>query len=76
MLKCSICQTFVSEAAKEEYKRQAERNVLELTNKTKELVEKIQELDVLKAKYEDSISNYSNMNSQVNLLSYLNSNIT
>lgn len=54
-----------SEESRELYKRQAERNSLELTKKNKELVEKIQELDLLKAKYEDALNNYQDLSAQV-----------
>ena len=53
------------EATNEEYKKLAERNSLDLTKKNRELVEKLQELDVLRVKYEDALLNYQNLSSQV-----------
>jgi len=51
--------------SRNEYQRQAERNQLELTRKNRELVDKIQELDVLKLKYEEALANYQALNSQM-----------
>jgi len=53
------------EVSRNEYKRQAERNSIELTRKNSELVNKIQELDVLKLKYEEALANYQALNSQL-----------
>jgi chromosome segregation ATPase len=39
------------------YKAQLERNNLEITKKNKELIERIQEVDALKMKYEDALNN-------------------
>jgi len=53
------------ERSRNEFQRQAERNALELTRKNRELVDKIQELDVLKLKYEEGLANYQALNSQM-----------
>jgi len=53
------------EISRNEYKRQAERNAVDLTRKNRELVDKIQELDVLKLKYEEALANYQALNSQL-----------
>jgi len=50
------------ENARNEYKLQAERNSLELTRRNKDLVDKIQQLDVLKMKYEEAFANYQALN--------------
>lgn len=57
--------TLYREQSKEQYKRQAERNSVELTRKNKELVDKIQELDILKMKYEEALANYQALNAKV-----------
>ncbi len=53
------------ENARNEYKLQAERNSLELTRRNKDLVDKIQQLDVLKMKYEEAFANYQALNFKV-----------
>lgn len=53
------------EKARNEYKNQAERNSIELTRRNKELVDKIQQLDVLKMKYEEAFANYQALNFKV-----------
>jgi len=53
------------EVSRNEFKRQAERNAIELTRKNSELVNKIQELDVLKLKYEEALANYQALNNQL-----------
>jgi len=53
------------EASREEYRKAAERNAMELTRKNKELVDKIQELDGLKTKYEEALANYQQLNSKL-----------
>ena len=58
--------------AKEEYKKQAEKNSAELTRKNKELIEKIQELDNLKMKYEEALNNYQHLNNQVIISFFFN----
>ncbi len=47
------------------YQKQAERNSTELTRKNRELVDKIQELDILKMKYEEALANYQALNTKV-----------
>jgi len=42
-----------------------ERSNLEVTRKNKELVDKIQELDVLKMKYEEALNNYQNLSNKL-----------
>ena len=59
---------FYSEKAREEYKKQAQRNSIELTRRNKELVDKLQELDIVKMKYEEALANYQALNSRVNFL--------
>jgi len=53
------------EAQKEEYRKSSERSNLEVTRKNKELVDKIQELDVLKMKYEEALNNYQNLSNKL-----------
>jgi len=53
------------ELSRNEFQRQAERNALELTRKNRELIDKIQELDILKLKYEEGLANYQALNSQM-----------
>lgn len=43
--------------ARDMYRTQLEKNEVELTMKNKELLEKICQIDVLKAKYEEAIAN-------------------
>jgi len=49
-------------ASRDEFKQQAERNSTELTRKNKDLIDRIQELDVLKLRYEESLANYHALN--------------
>lgn len=56
------------EMSRNEFQRQAERNSVELTRKNRELIDKIQELDVLKLKYEEGLANYQALNNQVRYL--------
>ncbi len=58
-------QNFNREGSREQYRKQAERNSVELTRKNKDLVDKIQELDILKMKYEEALANYQALNSRV-----------
>lgn len=51
--------------AKEEYRRQAERNSLELSKKTKELIDRIHEVEDLKVKYKEALTKYQQSNSQL-----------
>jgi len=53
------------EQSREQYRKQAERNSVELTRKNKDLVDKIQELDILKMKYEEALANYQALNSRL-----------
>lgn len=53
------------EASREFYKGQAERNSMELTSKNMELIEKIQELENLKSKYQDSLNNLQRLEAKV-----------
>jgi len=53
------------EQSRDQFKKQAERNNIELTRKNKELVSKIQELDILRMKYEEALANYQALNSRV-----------
>jgi len=53
------------EQAKELYRNQAERNSTELTRKNRDLVDKIQELDILKVKYEEALANYQALNTKL-----------
>jgi len=50
------------EKARNLYREQAERNSTELTRRNKELVDKLQQLDVLKLKYEEAFANYQALN--------------
>lgn len=50
---------------REFYKSQAERNSRDLTAKNLELIEKIQELENLKAKYQDALNNVQCLESKV-----------
>lgn len=52
-------------SANQDYQRQAEKNNQELLQKSKELTAKISEVDALKAKYDEALANYQNLNSQV-----------
>jgi len=61
-----LLKIFNREVSRNEFKRQAERNAMDLTRKNRELVDKIQELDVLKLKYEEAVANYQALNGQVN----------
>ena len=58
------------EASRDEYRKQAQRNSVDLTRKNRELVDKLQELDILKMKYEEALANYQALNSKVNLIYY------
>jgi DNA repair exonuclease SbcCD ATPase subunit len=49
-------------ASRDEFKNQAERNSTELTRKNKDLIDRIQEVDVLKLRYEESLANYHALN--------------
>ena len=51
--------------ARDQYKSQAERNSIELSNKNREMVIKIQELEDLKSKYQKSLYNLNNLESKV-----------
>jgi len=53
------------ELSRNEYKRQAESNSIDISRKNRELVEKIQEVEVLKLKYEEALANYQALNNQV-----------
>ena len=50
------------------YKQQAERNSMELTIKNQSLIEKINELEIMKGNYKDSINKIHEMESKVNFL--------
>lgn len=56
---------------RESTKEQYMKNSIELTRKNKELVDKLQELDILKMKYEEALANYQALNARVRIL-YLN----
>jgi len=58
------------EKTRNEYKNQAERNSIELTRRNRELVDKIQQVDVLKLKYEEAFANYQALNFKVNCFIY------
>jgi len=53
------------ELSRNEYKRQAERNAIDLTRKNRELIDRIQEVDILKLKYEEALANCQALNSQL-----------
>jgi len=53
------------EVARDEYRKQAQRNSTELTRRNKDLVDKLQELDVLKVKYEEALANYQALNTSL-----------
>ena len=53
------------------YKNQAERNSRDLTAKNLELIEKIQELENLKSKYQDSLNNVHCLESKVLFFDFL-----
>jgi len=57
------------------YRTQLEKNEIELTLKNKELLEKICQIDVLKAKYEEAIANVDPITSTVRFLLYNSSKI-
>lgn len=59
---------YYREKAKDEYKHQAERNSVELSRRNGELVDKIQQLDVLKMKYEEAFANYQALSTKVEKL--------
>jgi len=56
------------ELSRNDFKRQAERNAIELTRKNRELVDRIQEVDILKLKYEEALANYQALNNQVRII--------
>jgi len=58
------------EKTRNEYKNQAERNSMELTRRNRELVDKIQQVDVLKLKYEEAFANYQALNFKVKFSLY------
>jgi len=64
------------EQAKDMYQKQAERNSTELTRKNRELVDKIQELDILKMKYEEALANYQALNTKVMVKLFQSPNIS
>jgi chromosome segregation ATPase len=51
--------------SRDEFRSQAERNSIELTRRNKELVDRLQELDILKMKYEEGLANYQALNSKL-----------
>ena len=50
----------------DESRKQSEENLVALEENRQLLETKLQEIDVLRKKYEDAISNYDKLNSQVN----------
>lgn len=51
---------------KEDCEELSEESAVDLALKNQELLEKIQEFDMLKLKYEESFNNYQSLNQQVN----------
>lgn len=51
---------------KEDCEELSEESAVDLALKNQELLEKIQEFDMLKLKYEESFDNYQSLNQQVN----------
>lgn len=51
---------------KEDCEELSEESAVNLALKNQELLEKIQEFDMLKLKYEESFNNYQSLNQQVN----------
>jgi chromosome segregation ATPase len=51
--------------SRDEFRTQAERNSIELTRRNKELVDRLQELDILKMKYEEGLANYQALNTRL-----------
>jgi len=51
--------------SRDEFRQQAERNSVELTRRNKDLVDRLQELDVLKMKYEEGLANYQALNAKL-----------
>ena len=52
----------------DESRKQSEENLVALEENRQLLETKLQEIDVLRKKYEDAISNYDKLNSQVNYM--------
>lgn len=56
---------FFREENRNYYRIQAEKNSYDLTSKNMELIEKIQELENLKTKYQDSLINVQRLEAKV-----------
>ena len=52
---------FLRQRSRDIYKSQLEENHVDITKKNKELIEKIQEVDALKYKYQDALANVNPM---------------
>jgi len=62
-----VLQKELSEAerTREEYRQISQRNSLDLTRRNKDLVDKLQELDLIKMKYEEALANYQALNARL-----------